>query len=255
MSRKNPRKSIPQKLARTALVLMLSIGGSVALSQAADSQEDNTQESTFHPATNIPIPPAVIQSWKDAARDYPKKLAEYKQDQETRRKRAEKVIFAQDKDMDYLAKSYPFLQEDFQRVKDMQNKVTDYMNKNPDHSLDVSVHIYIAENKDSQSGINLLFVEKKGQFYCGNHGCPTSIYVDEGEGYKKALDVISDDIYISKSDGQVSLFFSLPQGGKDDAPEWILKDHKFVKNDPPRNILDTQLYLQWRHEHPDENLQ
>lgn len=146
--------------------------------------------------------------------------------QEELREAAKAVVFSAES-MDDIVSTYPFLQDDFQ-------KTTEYKIKNSDQPVDVLTHMYIAESRDKETGVNILFVRfvgKKGGLWCGSNSCSVDIYVDEGTGYQKANSIItSDDISISRVGRQVALFFSPPQSPE--TQEWVLKDHKFVASSP-----------------------
>ena len=212
------------------------VGGGTLLSHKAASQE----------ATSLPpgISPGLIQSWKDYIRDYPTKLAEYQKDQAAHRKEAKEIDFSEVKNMDDVEKSHPFLHEEFQKIRDDQKME---MAQDKTYSEDLS-KIYIAE---SRGKINLLFVKSTGRFYCGSHGCNTTVYADEGTGYKKAMDAITgDSVYVTRTGGEVFLYLRPPNiiWSKTNAlpVEFILKDHKFVENQPPPQEPDSPLYQKWR---------
>lgn len=142
---------------------------------------------------------------------------------------AKAVVFSPEQSMGQIVNTYPFLQDDFQKMTAMQNSIAENMNS--DHSVEISTRISIAESRDAQTGVNILFVRKKGELWCGSRGCRVDIYVDEGSGYQKANAITaSDNISISRAGGQVALFFGPPQDPK--TVEWILQGYHFVPNNP-----------------------
>jgi hypothetical protein len=126
--------------------------------------------------------------------------------------------------------------EEFQGLRTDQKTNMEYIKANTDKILpDPSVSIQIAE---SRGKINLLFIEIIGGDYCGQK-CTTTVYADEGSGYKKALDALTyanSPVYVTRTGGQVFLYLFdpnviMPAYGTLTA-EWILKDHQFVENKP-----------------------
>ena len=169
--------------------------------------------------------------WQSVLHHHEDRLKKYQEDQQAHLNKAQKVEFSNEKNMDDVLRTYPFLREDFQKVRDIQNNMIAGMNQTSDHSIDVSTHMRIAESRDRQSGINVLFVSKNGPFWCGLHGCAVTIYVDEGKGYKKTNEFISLDISLFRVGGQISLFVGTL--GQEKPVEWIFKDHTFEKSRPP----------------------
>lgn len=240
MTRKKICKGYPQKLAQALVVLLLIMSGGVVLPPEAHSQENGPS-------------PETIQAWKDYLKNYPAMLAQYNADEAALRQAATVVVASEVKDMDDLVRTYPFLQADLQNMKDAQEKVMDYMNAHPDQttaqSPDMTPHIQVAESRDAQTGINVLFVGKSGRLWCGSHGCSMDIYVDTGAGYQKVGSfIVHSDIYLARADGQVAVFFAPPQN--QNTKEWILKDNKFVINTPPLpdppSTPQGQDFVTWR---------
>jgi hypothetical protein len=166
-------------------------------------------KSAAPPVEHVPSPPRAA----EAINDYPERLAEFQKDQTARRKEAEEVDFSEVKPED-IKKSYPFL-----------------------YDPDDIAPTFIAE---SRGKMNLLFVIDTGLRYCGSGGCGETVYVDEGAGYKAAFDALTQDhdpVYVTRTGGQVFLYFGPPniisQQANGLPVELILRDHKFVDNPPP----------------------
>jgi len=243
MFAKKIRTNTPQKPAQALLILLLTISGGMSLTHEALAQASTATASRFSPA--------LVQSWKDYLKNYPAMLAQYQDAQDAHREAAKPVMASDEKKIDDLAKAYPFLRQDLQAVKDLQQKIGDYMSKHPDksstQSLDTSPHIQIAESKDSQTGINIFFLSKSGRLWCGSHGCNMDVYVDTGTGYQKAGSfIVANNIYLTRADKNVFLFAGPPDNPN--TVEWILKDHKFTETTPPPPEPKSQAYVEWRDE-------
>jgi hypothetical protein len=238
MSEKKTRERL---MAPLLLIMLLSFGGSAALSQRALAEQSAT------PAFS----PDQIQSWKDYLKNYPAALAQYQKEQEQARQSAKLVIASKEKDADELMKAYPFLQKDLQSAKDLQKKITDYMSQHPDpaqkQSIDAAPRIQVAEDKDSRTKINVFFVGKSGQIWCSPHGCSMDVYVDTGAGYQLAGQfMVPENIYLSRAGGNVFVFLTAPQDPK--TIEWALKDGKFIQSVPPPAEPQSQAFVEWRME-------
>jgi hypothetical protein len=230
-------KSLPQKLTRPLLLVLLMSGGGAFFSQEAISDEIN----------GIQLPPGQIQEWKDYLKNYPQILAEYYKRQNERRKYARQVFFSKNLSMSDTLKAYPFMQEDFQRIGDMQNRIAN--SPPPDDattSVDLTVHVRVAQDQDKTG--NLLFVEETGTLACGTRGCPCAIFVDHGKGYQKLTDILILDtnVYVSRAGGQTSLFLSPPLNDK--SVEWVLRGNQLVIDHPPPSEPQSQAFVMWRHE-------
>jgi len=231
-------QSLVDRLAPSTEAQQQPVGGGTVLPHDAASREAPPG-----------ISPELIQSWKDYINDYPQRLAEFRKDQAARRKEATEVDFSKEKIMGDVEKSYPFLHEEFQQ---MRNDLKTEMEQDKTFLQDMGdpgPHIYIAE---SRGKINLLFEKTTGRYYCGAQDCDITVYADEGSGYKKALDALTNGspVYVTRTGGQVFLYLSDPNVIVPTydtlTAEWILKDHQFVENKPPPREPDDPLYLKWR---------
>jgi len=230
-----------QKSTQSLLILLFSFTGSLLLPQGVLAEQSNTM--TF--------PPTLVQSWKDYLKNYPVALAQYQKEQEKVRQAAKPVAASEEKNIDDLMKTYPFLQKDLQSAKDIQQSMAESVSKSTDpslkQSLDARPHLQMAEDKDSKSGINLFFLGKSGRLWCSAHGCPVDVYVDTGTGYQKAGSfIVSQSVYITRMDKNVFLFAAPPENPQ--TVEWILKDHKFVEITPPAPEPKSQAFVEWRQE-------
>lgn len=232
------RKSFLQKITRFLLLALLISGGSVFLPQKAISDE----------VDGMQLPPGQIQKWKDYLKNYPQMLTDYYKKQKERRKTARKIVFSKNLSMHDALKAYPFLQEDFQKIEDMQNAIANSPPP-PDAtvSVDNTVNVRIAQDLNPTG--NLLFVEKTGTLVCGTRGCESAIYMDQGGGYKKLTEILFLDtgLYVSRSEGKTYLYLTPPsENGK--MVEWIVKGNKMVINVPPPPEPQSQAFVLWRHE-------
>src|ERR1700747_1668004 len=96
----NIYKTLPKKLARPLLLVLLMSGGSAFLAQQAFSEETG----------GIEYPPGQIQKWKEYLKNYPQMLTDYYKKQKERRETAKKIVFSKDMSMEEVMASYPFLQ-------------------------------------------------------------------------------------------------------------------------------------------------
>jgi hypothetical protein len=241
MSGKKIRKT--QRMTQAALILLLSFGGSVMLAHSAMAVESSAAAAS--PSS------AQIQSWKDYLKNYPAALAEYQREQTEGRQTAQPVSVSDEKSMDDLVKTYPFLKDDIQQTKDIEQTIKDNIKKNPPPAgpasliaKDTTTHMQATEVQDKDLGIKFLFVSKTGRLWCGTHGCNMEVYLDTGAGYQPATGFITTGMYIAKIGTQVVLFAGPPQ--IPDVVEWILKDNKFVKNTAPPPEPQSPAFTAWK---------
>ena len=103
------------------------------------------------------------------------------------------VVFPEPRNTKDILRSYPFLKKDF--------------------AGDDTGTVSVAESRDRNANgdpINLLFVQA-GPDGCGSHGCVSSVYVDYGLGYKKAMSdtiIFGLSVYRWGDSGSVSVFIS-----------------------------------------------
>ena len=233
----------------TLAILLMAFGGSLILPHWAVAQESSGAVAQENSA--VTPPPALVQSWKDHLKNYPAAQAEYQREQTEGRKAAQIVSVSEEKNMDDLAKTYPFLREDIQNTKDIQQTITENVKKNPppagpalDMALDTKTHMYATEVEDKKLRMKFLFVAKTGRLWCGERGCNMEVYLDTGTGYKEATGFITTGMYISTVGRQVLLFAGPPKDPE--VVEWILKDNKFVKNTPPSPEPQSPAFVSWK---------
>ncbi|MBU6475602.1 MAG: hypothetical protein KGQ70_06525 [Alphaproteobacteria bacterium] len=229
--------------ARTALVLSLSFFCLLTPRHEARAQYgDSDAQSAISPQD---AEQAFGPRWRDVLKSY--KMADelFRKKQQERLDASRKATFSTEQKIDKLIKTYPFMQKDLQFVLDTQKSVEGYMRQHPDSGMDPSVHVYVARDEGQNGGENLIFVEKRGSFFCSAHGCPITIYAGRGNQYETVMDYIGDDnINVARANGQVSLFFD-PQS-QIPPVEWVLKGHAFVQNPPPPSAAQSPVYLQWK---------
>jgi hypothetical protein len=227
------RITFPQ-FACASLILLLSLSASLTVARAEDGN----------------FTPQQVQSWKDYLKNYPTALAQYQKEEQSGRKMAKAVTLSKDTDGEKLAKSYPVLQGDIKNVKDVQEKIVSYQSSHPDsskkQSLDITTFFHVGEIRDEAAKTNILFFAKDGRLWCGAHGCMIDVYVDTGNGYHKAPPpfIVGDQIYLTKLDGHFLLFAGPPENLQ--VKEWILKDGKFVENNPPPTEPQTADFQEWK---------
>lgn len=124
----------------------------------------------------------------------------------------ETVVFSGEIDADAVAQDYPFLAGDIQKIKDG----------------DADAKVRIAEMHGAKGEASLFFMFGSGSS-CGSHGCPLTVYADEGEGYKKAFEASTfDSIHIVRNyhGSKVALFVPIGDGVY---ARWNLVNHSFVR--------------------------
>lgn len=195
------------------------------------------------------VTPQLVQSWKDYLKNYPAALAQYQKEEQSGRKTAKAVTLSKDIDGEKVAKSYPVLHDDIQNVRATQEKIVAYQSSHPDpskkQSLDITTLFHVGEIRDEATKTNILFFAKDGRLWCGAHGCTIDVYIDTGAGYRKANSfIVGDQIYLTKLDGHFLLFAGPPENPQ--VKEWILKDGKFVENNPPPPEPQTADFQDWK---------
>ena len=146
------------------------------------------------------------------------RVAEFHERQQKLVEGSETIAFSQSRGTADLIRAYPFL-----RV-----------------SLDGLNTVHIAKSLGNGTGVNILFVYKQGNLLpdrCGKDGCGLDVYVDDGTGYKQALNLryTGTDIHVSRVNGQVELFIvrtptSFRTGGLD---EFVLQHDVFLFRPTP----------------------
>ena len=227
------RKSLSRKLVPVSLAVLFSVSG-LMMAYAEDGK----------------FPPQQVQAWKDYVKNYPAELALYKKEEQSGRKTAKPITLSKDTDGEKVAKSYPVLQGDIQNVRDTQEKIIAYQNSHPDpskkQSSNITTFFHVGEIRDDAAKTNMLFFAKDGTLWCGAHGCTVDVYVDTGNGYKKAPPpfIVGDQIYLAKIDGHFLLFAGQPQNPQ--VKEWVLKDGKFIENNAPPAEPQTADFQDWK---------
>ena len=223
MSRKISSKIPVRGLVQNLLILLLLACGIISLPQLALSQEGGDPQKALQ---------SKIQVWKQ----HQDEAATFQRQQTRRKQGARKVVFSGEKHLEVLTKDFPFLKDQMQSVKD-------FLDKDPGAP---QPPMRIAQIQDSASGANIFFLSIADYSFCSSFtakGCSVYVYLDEGTGYKKSLSLLVPglDIYFSNVDDQASLF--IPELGNKNV-EWLLKDHGFVRNNPPKEP-ESQAYVEW----------
>jgi WD40 repeat protein len=122
------------------------------------------------------------------------------------------VLFEEVKDLDGLAKSFPFLKED----------VDDVITNNKDTTFE-RTNVYVSD-LHQKGQARLLFVALDGMLNCGTGGCSLTVYMDQGNGFKDVLDALAEagsPVYISKDQ------LSLVTCGGHGRVEWRFENNAF----------------------------
>jgi len=121
-------------------------------------------------------------------------------------------------DVDSLAKEYPFLADQVQFAKEVYE------------SSGQQTTFSTARAVDAETNTQLLFVSQTGSVTCGALGCTLTVYANNGEGYKEALNLLAfGNVYVGKNDsGKISTYFCANESYTDwKHAEWQLNGTKF----------------------------
>ncbi|MBI1215402.1 MAG: hypothetical protein GC185_06260 [Alphaproteobacteria bacterium] len=119
-----------------------------------------------------------------------------------------------------LVKKYPFLKDDIAEVE------------HDDLGETTKTTTSIATFHDKASNSDFVFLNLSGPMFCTSHGCSVTGYVNDGHGFKSALNVLTfEPINVVTNHGKVSLVLTGPAG----LAQWDLKNGQFEHS---RN-LDT----------------
>ncbi len=180
---------------------------------------------------------AQIAAWQNYIRDYPARRAAFSAAQTARWKAAREVTLQGGQSRAALEKTYPFLHDAFQNAREAQQEVG---------GPAAAMTPLTAEVKDA-GGARYLLLTLSGPLFCGAQElCTTDIYVNQGAGWTKAMDALTNGVvYTAEDNGRLSLF-NAPYHKDGTAVEWVLRAGKFVMNAPPGQYPSSQLFRKWQ---------